>query len=253
VTLVKWNEPYQKLATCDSSGIIFVWIKYEGRWSIELINDRNTPVTHFSWSHDGRMALICYQDGFVLVGSVAGQRYWSSMLNLQSTITSGVFTPEDQQVYFGTTSGMVIVMDVHGAMVSQVPLLDDTAITDLAWSCPKFKMEENEENNTKNCDGSSLLAVVFQTGLVYLLRTHDDLTPIVIRTGLRGVQVEWTNSGEVLAVAGHLPDEGCTVGAATANPVRNVVKFYTRSGTLRYTHHLPLCQVSPRLDRCRYN
>lgn len=61
VTLVKWNEPYQKLASCDSTGIIFVWIKYEGRWSIELINDRNTPVTHFSWSHDGRMALICYQ------------------------------------------------------------------------------------------------------------------------------------------------------------------------------------------------
>lgn len=62
--LVKWNEPYQKLASCDSSGIIFVWIKYEGRWSIELINDRNTPVTHFSWSHDGRMALICYQVRF---------------------------------------------------------------------------------------------------------------------------------------------------------------------------------------------
>lgn len=58
---MKWNEPYQKLASCDSTGIIFVWIKYEGRWSIELINDRNTPVTHFSWSHDGRMALICYQ------------------------------------------------------------------------------------------------------------------------------------------------------------------------------------------------
>ena len=59
--MVKWNEPYQKLASCDSTGIIFVWIKYEGRWSIELINDRNTPVTSFSWSHDGRMALICYQ------------------------------------------------------------------------------------------------------------------------------------------------------------------------------------------------
>ena len=61
VILVKWNEPYQKLASCDSSGVIFVWIKYEGRWSIELINDRSTPVTHFSWSHDGRMALICYR------------------------------------------------------------------------------------------------------------------------------------------------------------------------------------------------
>lgn len=61
VTLVRWNEPYQKLASCDTSGIIFVWIKYEGRWSIELINDRNTPVICFSWSHDGRLALICYQ------------------------------------------------------------------------------------------------------------------------------------------------------------------------------------------------
>lgn len=111
VILVKWNEPYQKLASCDSSGIIFVWIKYEGRWSIELINDRNTPVTHFSWSHDGRMALICYQDGFVLVGSVAGQRYWSSMLNLESTITCGIWTPDDQQVYFGTTQGQIIVVN----------------------------------------------------------------------------------------------------------------------------------------------
>ena len=58
---MKWNEPYQKLASCDSTGIIFVWIKYEGRWSIELINDRSPPVTSFAWSHDGRMALICYQ------------------------------------------------------------------------------------------------------------------------------------------------------------------------------------------------
>ncbi|KAI8752790.1 tubby-related protein 4, partial [Biomphalaria glabrata] len=44
VVLVRWNEPYQKLATCDSRGVIFVWIKHEGRWSIELINDRNSQV-----------------------------------------------------------------------------------------------------------------------------------------------------------------------------------------------------------------
>ena len=109
VTLVKWNEPYQKLASCDSTGIIFVWIKYEGRWSIELINDRNTQVTDFAWSHDGRMALICYMDGFVLVGSVSGQRYWSSMLNLDScTISCGIWSPDDQNVIFGTSSGHIL-------------------------------------------------------------------------------------------------------------------------------------------------
>jgi phenylalanyl-tRNA synthetase beta subunit len=56
-------------------------------------------VTDFAWSHDGRMALICYQDGFVLVGSVAGQRYWSTMLNLENaTITCGIWAPNDLKV-----------------------------------------------------------------------------------------------------------------------------------------------------------
>lgn len=67
------------------------------------------------------------------------------MLNLESTITCGIWTPDDQQVYFGTTQGQVIVMDVHGAMVSQVQLCSDVGITSMAWSCEKFKMEEGEE------------------------------------------------------------------------------------------------------------
>lgn len=59
----------------------------------------SVQVTDFAWSHDGRMALICYRDGFVLVGSVAGQRYWSSMLNLDdSSITCGIWAPDDQKV-----------------------------------------------------------------------------------------------------------------------------------------------------------
>ncbi|KAG0431854.1 hypothetical protein HPB47_021384 [Ixodes persulcatus] len=146
VTLVKWNEPYQKLASCDSSGIIFVWIKYEGRWSIELINDRNTQVTDFAWSHDGRMALICYQDGFVLVGSVAGQRYWSSTLNLdRAAILCGIWAPDDHQVLFGTSNGQILVSDMHGEVVAQVTLVEDAAIVAMAWSCEKFKMEEADE------------------------------------------------------------------------------------------------------------
>lgn len=82
----------------------------------------------------------------MLVGSVAGQRYWSSMLNLDSTITCGIWTPDDQQVYFGTAHGQIIVMDVHGAMVSQVQLYAEMKITSMAWSCEKFKMEEGEDD-----------------------------------------------------------------------------------------------------------
>ena len=68
-------------------------------------------MTDFAWSHDGRMALICYLDGFVLVGSVAGQRYWSSMLNLDScTITCGVWAPDDQKVRFMDAYNVVLML-----------------------------------------------------------------------------------------------------------------------------------------------
>lgn len=39
------------------------------------------------------------------------------------------------------------MMDVHGAMVSQVQLGTDVAISSMAWSCEKFKMEEGEDND----------------------------------------------------------------------------------------------------------
>lgn len=92
----------------------------------------------------------------MLVGSVAGQRYWSSMLNLDSIITCGIWTPDDQQVYFGTAHGQIIVMDVHGAMVSQVQLYADMKITSMAWSCEKFKMEEGEDDPGVTNAGNSL-------------------------------------------------------------------------------------------------
>ncbi|XP_063706728.1 tubby-related protein 4 isoform X2 [Culicoides brevitarsis] len=247
VILVKWNEPYQKLASCDSSGIIFVWIKYEGRWSVELINDRNTPVTHFSWSHDGRMALICYQDGFVLVGSVAGQRYWSSMLNLDATITCGIWTPDDDQVYFGTTQGQIIVMDVHGAMVSQIQLCSDVGITAMAWSCEKFKMEEGEDSESGINSSSRrtfVLAVSFQNGYIYLLKSYDDVSPCQINTNLNGSMgflMEWSNSRELLAVAGTAIEDGHshTLDVNGAILYNNLLKFYTETGMLLYTAKIP--------------
>ena len=183
VTMVKWNEPYQKLASCDSTGIIFVWIKYEGRWSIELINDRNTPVSSFSWSHDGRMALICYQDGFVLVGSVAGQRYWSSLLPPDCTVTCGAWTPDDHQVYVATAQGGIIVMDLHGNIVSKVTLAPDIPIMDLQWNCEKFNMEEREEmmtfTDSRVSSRMCVLAVCFNNGDIKLINSYDDVSPVV--------------------------------------------------------------------------
>jgi len=200
----------------------------------------------------------------VLVGSVAGQRYWSSMLSLESTITCGLWTPDDQQVYFGTTSGRLIVMDVHGAMVSQIQLCRDHGpITSMAWSCEKFKMEESEadvsnqhfhQSNTfllhdfkitlnvcvcfVGANRAFVLAVSLKNGIILLMKSFDDVSPVQLQTGLVDTCMEWSNSRHLLAVAGTKP---CPM--PSEGHFNNVLLFYSENGTLVYTVGIPYAQV----------
>jgi hypothetical protein len=156
VRLVSWNVPFQKLATVDEKGVIFVWVKHDNRWSLELINDRSHPVIDMAWSHDGRMTVICYEDGFVLVGSVTGQRYWSTVVNTpQAKISAVTWMPDVSQyekekedfegilrfvlfsVILGTTAGGLILMDHHGNTTDGFSL-STQSITQLIYSCNKF-------------------------------------------------------------------------------------------------------------------
>uniref|UniRef100_A0A8C7U813 Tubby-related protein 4 n=1 Tax=Oncorhynchus mykiss TaxID=8022 RepID=A0A8C7U813_ONCMY len=246
VVLVRWNEPFQKLATCDMEGGIFVWIQYEGRWSVELVNDRGAQVSDFTWSHDGSQALIAYRDGFVLVGSVSGQRHWSSEINLESQITCGIWTPDDQQVLFGTADGQVIVMDCHGRMIAHVLLHESDGIVGMSWNCPCFLVEDSTESDTDSDDNNPpqvrnlkpLLTVSFISGDISLMNNYDDLAPTVIRSGLKDVEVQWCSQGDLLAVAGM--ERHGVPGLPSDSIMRNaLVKFYNVQGEHIYTLETP--------------
>ncbi|XP_024662106.2 tubby-related protein 4 isoform X1 [Maylandia zebra] len=247
VVLVRWNEPFQKLATCDMEGGIFVWIQYEGRWSVELVNDRGAQVSDFTWSHDGTQALIAYRDGFVLVGSVSGQRHWSSEINLESQITCGIWTPDDQQVLFGTADGQVIVMDCHGRMLAHVLLHESDGIVSMSWNCPDFLVEDSTESDTDSDDNilplvrrvKPLLTVTFLSGDISLMNNYDDLSPSIIRSGLKDVEAQWCSQGDLLAVAG-MERHGLPSDSACASIMRNaLVKFYNVQGEHIYTLETP--------------
>lgn len=68
-----------------------------------------------------------------------------------------------QQVYLGTSSGAIVVLDVHnGAVVAQIQMSEPVTLSpgsissgntsaangirQLAWNCPRFKMEEPTAN-----------------------------------------------------------------------------------------------------------
>lgn len=247
-------------------------MKYEGRWSIELINDRGNSVSDFAWSHDGRMAVICYQDGFVLVGSVNGQRFWSHLYDLSNcTITTATWTPNDLYIILGLSNGNLMVIDENGSIISRHDLKNDH-ILNLAYNCSKFSLngysDDNSSpknaasassslNNSNNANSSSrsrlstnlhnllnnhlnnlninsgsssssnnigssmnsnevrinskvnnsnyVFACSFKSnGLIYLLKSYDDIDPIIIDTKLEGVKFEWSNCGKILAVGGYL-------------------------------------------------
>ncbi|KAI1897642.1 hypothetical protein AGOR_G00085370 [Albula goreensis] len=247
VVLVRWNEPFQKLATCDTDGGIFVWIQYEGRWSVELVNDRGAQVSDFTWSHDGTQALISYRDGFVLVGSVSGQRHWSSEINLESQITCGIWTPDDQQVLFGTADGQVIVMDCHGRMLAHILLHESDGIVSMSWNYPNFLVEDSSESDTDSDDYAPpqvhnlkpLLTVSFTSGDISLMNNYDDLSPAIIRSGLKDVVVQWCSQGDLMAVAG-MERHSLQVDPACVTLMRNaLVKFYNVHGEHIYTLETP--------------
>ena len=126
----------------------------------------------------------CDQDGFVLVGSVAGQRFWSTMLPADTTVTCGAWTPDDTQVYVATAQGGLIVMDLHGNIVNKVTFSPDTAITDLQWNCEKFNMEEREETGGDRPESRAttrmcVLAICYRNGDIRLVTSYDDLYPMV--------------------------------------------------------------------------
>lgn len=98
----------------------------------------------------------------------------------------------DLQVLFGTSKGQILVNDVHGELVTQVSVIKDTPIIAMAWSCEKFKMEESELDGQQACSSENqtshgvILAVAFESGIIYLMKNYDDLNPIVLHTGLKG-------------------------------------------------------------------
>ncbi|XP_053447552.1 tubby-related protein 4 isoform X2 [Nycticebus coucang] len=198
VVLVRWNEPYQKLATCDADGGIFVWIQYEGRWSVELVNDRGA------------------------------------------------------QVLFGTADGQVIVMDCHGRMLAHVLLHESDGVLGMSWNYPIFLVEDSSESDTDSDDYAPpqdgpaaypipvqnikpLLTVSFTSGDISLMNNYDDLSPTVIRSGLKEVVAQWCTQGDLLAVAGM--ERQAQLGELPNGPLLKsaMVKFYNVRGEHIFT------------------
>jgi hypothetical protein len=133
-------------------------------------------------------------------------------------------------------------------MVAQLSIQEGIAITCMSWSCEKFKMEDSdEEQRDKNVPINETkmfsLAVCFIDGTIYIMRNYDDLFPIIIRTGMLSTKIEWSNSGEILAIAGHkILNSTHDSNGNRIFTYQNIVQFYTINGILRLKKILDFIQ-----------
>ncbi|XP_026307023.1 tubby-related protein 4-like [Piliocolobus tephrosceles] len=96
-------------------------------------------------------------------------------------------------------------MDCHGRMLAHVLLHESDGVLGMSWNYPIFLVEDSSESDTDSDDYAPpqdgpaaypipvqnikpLLTVSFTSGDISLMSNYDDLSPTVIRSGLKGTE-----------------------------------------------------------------
>ncbi|KAF8790747.1 WD repeat-containing protein 35 [Argiope bruennichi] len=195
VSLVQWNEPYQKLTSCDTNGFIMVWMEHKGIWYEEMVNNRQKSLVRgMAWNHDGQKICIIYDDGVIIVGSVDGNRIWGKELK-GLNLTCVEWSPDGRFLLLGCNNAEVHIYEFGGAFVGKVPITSiDTKKKDDLIMISWFKKQKHPDIPS--------LAIVFESGTIQLLKNENDNAPAVIDTNLVISCLEWNFNGSIVAVAG---------------------------------------------------
>lgn len=128
------------------------------------------------WNADGSLALICYSDNFVLVGSSVGQRVWSQ--TYEQKILCGCWMPEGlysrNSVLLGSADGSCFIVGENGTTIREYCVLRGKPVSIMAWS--SFREE----------GAKPTLALALGGNTVYLLDDCDDADPRILNFHVDG-------------------------------------------------------------------
>ncbi|XP_066472220.1 tubby-related protein 4 isoform X2 [Tiliqua scincoides] len=204
-----------------------------------------------------------YEEGWLATGNgrgVVGVTFTSSHCRRDRNTPQRInfnLRGHNSEVLFGTADGQVIVMDCHGRMLAHVLLHESDGILSMSWNYPSFLVEDSSESDTDSDDYSPpqdgpaaypvlvqntkpLLTVSFTSGDISLMNNYDDLSPTIIRSGLKDVVAQWCTQGDLLAVAGMEKLSQLAELSSAAFLKGALVKFYNVHGEHIYTLETPV-------------
>uniref|UniRef100_A0AC35TNY1 Tub domain-containing protein n=1 Tax=Rhabditophanes sp. KR3021 TaxID=114890 RepID=A0AC35TNY1_9BILA len=188
VMIMAWNKSHSKVTSCDTNGIIYVWIWVvaDERWSVELVNDRGVKVRDICWAPNGNAALIIYEDNFVLIGSATGGREWSNIFNVG--IRCGSWAPDSRELVLGLESGSIHVLSYQGGTVTERQI------------CPGIPIKKIAFSNVRAIDNKWTIAILLDTDKIYFITAYDDIYPLKFKGSDPVIDMVWNSSGTHLAV-----------------------------------------------------
>ena len=216
ITLLRWNDQFNKLTTCDSSGVIIVWRLNNNVWETEMINNREQSyVTDLKWSNQGHYLCFIYEDGHAIVGTVEGNRSWGN--DIRNSLYLIEWSPDDNNILLASKNSNIIILTAMGQQLGELiiePSLFNVQISSLNWW-------SNYISDSRNITLKKHLMLAFKNGTVALYDNEDDRMPFIIKTNLFDVnKAEWNLGGDVFAISGMIKEEDNKCG----------VSFYSSKG-----------------------
>ncbi|CAF4390086.1 unnamed protein product [Rotaria sp. Silwood2] len=133
-------------------------------------------------------------------------------------------------VILGTTAEQLIIMHHHGNTI-EIISLSTQSIKQLIYSCNKFYPKAPDNNATKFVNDDYMLVGSLENEQILFLNNYQDQSSIVVDTKLQNIKIDWSSSGEILAIGGHkrLKDINYT----------NQIIIYTRRGEILCRVYIP--------------
>ena len=216
ISLITWNDNYDKLTTCDKSGVIIVWKNVDNKWETEMINNREQSyVTDLKWNRQGQYLCFIYEDGHAIVGTVDGNRSWGN--DIRNSLYLIEWSPDGNLILLASRNQNITILSSSGQQLGEVEIEEELKNIDIAsmvwWS--KY-IDENKIITLKKH-----LMLAFINGDICLYDDENDISPVKIKTNLKKItKADWNINGDCFAICGFL-NEGDSKGC---------VCFYNSNG-----------------------
>ena len=119
ISLLTWNDNYNKLTTCDKSGVIVVWKFTDNKWETEMINNREqSTVTDIKWNRQGQYLCFIYEDGHAIVGTVDGNRSWGN--DIRNSLYLIEWSPDGTILLLASRNENITILASSGQQLGEV-------------------------------------------------------------------------------------------------------------------------------------